>query len=258
MRTARVYPAGRRADCGASWPPLKSTSSTRWRRARPALTSAGDPEDGVRHPHRRVETLTGFTALDDDCPGSLPQRDRAWPWTTPTSRSARTTSSAEHRDPTITEIRLIDTYWSDHCRHTTFGTILDEVEIDDELVQGGLRRATWRCARRFTRPRQEEARHPDGSARPSARKALKKRGHAEGPGREPRRSTPAPSRSTCDVDGRDSRTGCSCSRTRPTTTPPKSSPSAARPPASAVPSATRCPAAAMFTRPCASPARPTR
>ena len=34
---------------------------------------------------------------------------------------------SEHRDPTITEIRLIDTYWSDHCRHTTFGTILDDV-----------------------------------------------------------------------------------------------------------------------------------
>ena len=33
---------------------------------------------------------------------------------------------SEHRDPTITEIRLIDTYWSDHCRHTTFGTILDD------------------------------------------------------------------------------------------------------------------------------------
>ncbi len=41
----------------------------------------------------------------------------------------------EQRDPTITEIRMIDTYWSDHCRHTTFGTILDEVTIDDALVQ---------------------------------------------------------------------------------------------------------------------------
>ena len=30
---------------------------------------------------------------------------------------------SEKRDPTITEIRMIDTYWSDHCRHTTFGTI---------------------------------------------------------------------------------------------------------------------------------------
>ena len=42
---------------------------------------------------------------------------------------------SEHRDPTITEIRMIDTYWSDHCRHTTFGTILDDVQIDDAVVQ---------------------------------------------------------------------------------------------------------------------------
>ena len=42
---------------------------------------------------------------------------------------------SEHRDPTITEIKMIDTYWSDHCRHTTFGTILDDVQIDDAIVQ---------------------------------------------------------------------------------------------------------------------------
>ncbi len=37
----------------------------------------------------------------------------------------------EHRDPTVTEIRLIDTYWSDHCRHTTFLTELIQVKIAD-------------------------------------------------------------------------------------------------------------------------------
>ena len=42
---------------------------------------------------------------------------------------------SEQRDPTITEIKMIDTYWSDHCRHTTFGTILDDVQIDDAVVQ---------------------------------------------------------------------------------------------------------------------------
>ena len=41
----------------------------------------------------------------------------------------------EHRDPTITEIRMIDTYWSDHCRHTTFGTIIDKVTFADPLLQ---------------------------------------------------------------------------------------------------------------------------
>ena len=42
---------------------------------------------------------------------------------------------AERRDPTITELRVIDTYWSDHCRHTTFLTEIDNVQFDDPLIQ---------------------------------------------------------------------------------------------------------------------------
>ncbi len=41
----------------------------------------------------------------------------------------------EDRDPTITEIRMIDTYWSDHCRHTTFLTVIDDVKFEDDLLQ---------------------------------------------------------------------------------------------------------------------------
>ena len=41
----------------------------------------------------------------------------------------------EDRDPTITEIRVIDTYWSDHCRHTTFNTTIDNVKFEDPAVQ---------------------------------------------------------------------------------------------------------------------------
>ena len=46
----------------------------------------------------------------------------------------------EQRDSTITEIKMIDTYWSDHCRHTTFGTVLDSIEIDDAVVQAAFDR----------------------------------------------------------------------------------------------------------------------
>lgn len=46
----------------------------------------------------------------------------------------------EHRNPTITEIRVIDTYWSDHCRHTTFGTELTDISIDDNTVQEAFSR----------------------------------------------------------------------------------------------------------------------
>ena len=37
----------------------------------------------------------------------------------------------ENRDPSLTELKVIDTYWSDHCRHTTFATQLDEIKIDE-------------------------------------------------------------------------------------------------------------------------------
>ena len=42
---------------------------------------------------------------------------------------------SERRDPTLTEIRMIDTYWSDHCRHTTFLTEFTDVRFDDARVE---------------------------------------------------------------------------------------------------------------------------
>lgn len=41
----------------------------------------------------------------------------------------------EKRNPTITEIRMIDTYWSDHCRHTTFSTNIENVKIEDDFIK---------------------------------------------------------------------------------------------------------------------------
>ena len=46
----------------------------------------------------------------------------------------------EDRNPTITEIKMIDTYWSDHCRHTTFNTIIDKVTFEDEDLQEAYNR----------------------------------------------------------------------------------------------------------------------
>ena len=42
----------------------------------------------------------------------------------------------EKRNPSLTEIRMIDTYWSDHCRHTTFGTKLNNIKIRNEFIKG--------------------------------------------------------------------------------------------------------------------------
>jgi len=47
----------------------------------------------------------------------------------------------EKRDPTITEIRVIDTYWSDHCRHTTFNTKIEEVSFSEGEFSYPLNRA---------------------------------------------------------------------------------------------------------------------
>ena len=58
---------------------------------------------------------------------------------------------SEKRDPTITEIRMIDTYWSDHCRHTTFGTMLDDVPDRRRRGAGGLRPLSWPCAHELGR-----------------------------------------------------------------------------------------------------------
>ena len=86
-----------------------------------------------------VETLTGFTALDDDALEAF-RNEKGLAMDHADIKFCQDYFKSEHRDPTITEIRLIDTYWSDHCRHTTFGTILDDVQIDDELVQAAFDR----------------------------------------------------------------------------------------------------------------------
>ena len=44
------------------------------------------------------------------------------------------------RDPTMTELRIVDTYWSDHCRHTTFSTVLDNINIEDGEVKDSYAR----------------------------------------------------------------------------------------------------------------------
>ena len=86
-----------------------------------------------------VETLDGFTALDEDALEAF-RNEKGLAMDHADIVFCQDYFKSEHRDPTITEIRLIDTYWSDHCRHTTFGTILDDVQIDDALVQAAFDR----------------------------------------------------------------------------------------------------------------------
>ena len=45
---------------------------------------------------------------------------------------------AEGRDPYETELRILDTYWSDHCRHTTFTTVLTSIRVDESFMRAEL------------------------------------------------------------------------------------------------------------------------
>ena len=47
----------------------------------------------------------------------------------------------EKRDPTVTEIRVLDTYWSDHCRHTTFSTSLTDIGVEEGKFTAPIERA---------------------------------------------------------------------------------------------------------------------
>ncbi len=81
-----------------------------------------------------VKTLTGFRALDGAGLSAF-IRDYGLAMDVDDIAFCQRYFADEGRDPTITEIRMIDTYWSDHCRHTTFLTEIDDVAFEDELLQ---------------------------------------------------------------------------------------------------------------------------
>ena len=81
-----------------------------------------------------VKTLTGFRELDREGLAAF-VRGYGLAMDTDDIAFCQRYFLSEGRDPTITEIRMIDTYWSDHCRHTTFLTEIDGVTFEDELLQ---------------------------------------------------------------------------------------------------------------------------
>lgn len=86
-----------------------------------------------------VEVIDGFNELDDAGLQRFIDR-RGLAMDLGDARCCQAYFRGEHREPTITEIKVIDTYWSDHCRHTTFGTELTQVNIDDDVVKTAFER----------------------------------------------------------------------------------------------------------------------
>ena len=82
-----------------------------------------------------VATVTGFIAMDEKALAELLDTLGLAMDLDDLKFLQNYFANTEHRDPTITEIRVVDTYWSDHCRHTTFSTHLDNIRIHDEEIQ---------------------------------------------------------------------------------------------------------------------------
>lgn len=116
-----------------------SDSDAPWERDATAdNATAQDANAGEAEEHHAsgapVETISGFISFTADqlheCGRrlglSIDDADLA---------CAQACFAREQRDPTITELKVIDTYWSDHCRHTTFETQLNDIRIDDPTIQ---------------------------------------------------------------------------------------------------------------------------
>ena len=87
-----------------------------------------------------IETVNGFIGMDRNALSSLLDRLGLAMDLDDLAFLQAYFRDTEKRDPSITEIRVVDTYWSDHCRHTTFSTHLDSIEIEDASVQSAYNR----------------------------------------------------------------------------------------------------------------------
>ena len=208
----------------------------------PAALKADVPEPAP------VEVLDGFRELDEAGLASV-IAERGLAMDEADIAFCQQYFREEDRDPTITEIRVIDTYWSDHCRHTTFGTVLDNVTIDDDVVQAAF-------------DRYMEIRHELGrDAKPVClmdmgtigAKYLKKTGQLTNLD-ESEEINACTVKVTVDVDGED-QDWLFLFKNETHNHPTEIEPFGGA--ATCVGAATRSRAAATCTRPCASPAHPT-
>ncbi len=132
VRTATIYVfEGTLDDEGAKKLKNHLINPVETREASAALPETLEPAHGAPHP---VETLEGFLNAS---PAELEtlRRTKGLAMDLDDLKFAQSYFRDEHRDPTETELRMIDTYWSDHCRHTTFSTIIDDVTFEDPLLE---------------------------------------------------------------------------------------------------------------------------
>ena len=123
-----------------------------------------------------VQTVEGFTAMDGEALRALLDALGLAMDLDDLKFLQDYFKNEEHRDPTLTEVRVVDTYWSDHCRHTTFSTHIDAVDIADPDVKAAYER--YLAAREEVYGRSKAAERPQTlmDIATLGTKVLKKRG----------------------------------------------------------------------------------
>ena len=132
VRTAKVYALyGKLTEEAVSAIKKYVINPVEAREAEMTLPQSLKPEYEIP---QEVETVEGFTNLTE---AELAEfiKTRGLAMDTADLLECRKYFRSENRQPTITEIRMIDTYWSDHCRHTTFNTTIDHVVFEDGMLQ---------------------------------------------------------------------------------------------------------------------------
>ena len=96
-------------------------------------------EENLEEPNE-VQVLDGFLNLNEEGLKNF-HRDKSLAMSLEDLKLIRDYFKSEDRNPTITEIKVIDTYWSDHCRHTTFETIIKDVYIEEGKYSEPIKKA---------------------------------------------------------------------------------------------------------------------
>ena len=133
-------------------------------------------------PPQAVVTLTGFISMDEAALQALLDRLGLAMDLDDLKFLQAYFRDTEQRDPTITEVRVVDTYWSDHCRHTTFSTHLEDIRIG--APSGKYDTSVKAAYERYLAAREEVYGKEKAAARPQTlmdiatigTKVLKKRG----------------------------------------------------------------------------------
>ena len=84
-----------------------------------------------------LEDLSGFTAMPESAFAGF-CKSHGLAMNTDDLREVVRYFKGEGREPSETELRILDTYWSDHCRHTTFTSELEEIKVDDSFMKGEI------------------------------------------------------------------------------------------------------------------------